>query len=110
VWHFSGGDPIRLILLHPKEGVDEVRLGANVTAGQRVQLVIPAGVWQAGELCADGTYGLFGCTMAPGFSGAGLEGGLRSDLLRSHPSARSDIERLALPDDESPLMSGDFAT
>jgi len=110
VWHFYGGDPIRLVLLQPDGGVDEVWLGSDVAAGHRVQHVVPAGVWQAGELAPDGSYGLFGCTMAPGFTGAGFEGGRRSELLASHPSAHADIDRLAVPDDELTAMPDDFAT
>ena len=110
VWHFYGGDPIRLVLLHPDGRVEDVWLGTDVGAGQRVQAVVPAGVWQAGEVAPDGTCALFGCTMAPGFTGAGFEGGRRSELLASHPSAASDIERLAVPDDQSTAMPGGFAT
>ena len=110
VWHFYGGDPIRLVLLWPDGGVSEVWLGLDVRAGQRVQFVIPAGVWQAGELEPGGTYGLFGCTMAPGFTGAGFEGGRRSELRRSHPAARADIDRLAVPDDDDTAMPDGFAT
>ncbi len=110
VWHFYGGDPIRLVLLQPDGAVEEVWLGVDVRVGQRVQFVVPAGVWQAGELSPAGIYGLFGCTMAPGFTGAGFEGGLRSELLRSHPSARGDIERLAVPDGDDAAMPDGFAT
>jgi len=110
VWHFYGGDPIRLVLLWPGGEVTEVWLGADVFTGHRVQTVIPAGVWQAGELAPNGTYGLFGCTMAPGFTGGGFEGGHRSELLRSHPSARADIDRLAVPDDDAAAMPTGFAT
>ena len=110
VWHFYGGDPIRLVLLYPDGSTGEVWLGSNVGAGERVQFVVPAGTWQAGELAADGTYGLFGCTMAPGFTGAGFEGGHRGALLDAYPSGRADIERLALPDDESVSMPTGFAT
>ena len=110
VWHFYGGDPFRLVLLRRLGAVEEVWLGADAGAGQRVQVVVPAGVWQAGELGLGGTYALFGCTMAPGFTGAGFEGGRRSQLLASHPGARADIERLALPDDETSSMPVGFAT
>ncbi len=110
VWHFYGGDPIRLVLLRPDGEVDEIWLGPDVRAGQFVQFVVPAAVWQAGELGPHGTYGLFGCTMAPGFTGAGFEGGRRSALLASHPSARADIDRLAVADDESTAMPDGFAT
>ncbi len=110
IWHFYGGDPIRLVLLSPDGEVDEVWLGRDARAGQRIQFVVPAGVWQAGELSPGGNYGLFGCTMAPGFTGAGFEGGHRGALLASHPAAHVDIDRLAVPDDENAAMPEGFAT
>lgn len=109
VWHFYGGDPIRLVLLHPDGSSDEVWLGPDADAGHRVQYVIPAGVWQAGELHPDGVYGLFGCTMVPGFTGAGFVGGHRSALIATHPARAGDIERLGIPDDDETSMPPGFA-
>ena len=63
-----------------------------------MQFVIPAGTWQAGELHPDGVYGLFGCTMAPGFTGAGFVAGTRAELLAQHPERAADIERLTVTD------------
>lgn len=110
VWHFYGGDPLRLVLLHPDGTDDEVVLGPDPLAGQRVQHVIPAGTWQAGELVPGGDWALFGCTMAPGFTGTCFEGGRRSDLLGSHPARAADIERLGVADDHETAMPEGFAT
>lgn len=44
-----------------------------------------------------GSWSLFGCTMAPGFTPGCFEGGLVPALLRSHPGRRADIERLGVP-------------
>ncbi|CAB4551796.1 MAG: cupin domain-containing protein [Actinomycetes bacterium] len=110
VWHFYGGDPIRLVLLHPDGTDDEVVLGADPFAGHRVQHVIPAGTWQAGELVPGGDWALFGCTMAPGFTGACFEGGHRSVLIASHPARAADVERLGVPDAEATAMPEGFAT
>jgi predicted cupin superfamily sugar epimerase len=110
VWHFYGGDPIRLILLHPDGTSDDVWLGTDIEAGHRVQFVVRAGTWQAGELGPDGTYGLFGCTMAPGFTSAGFEAGISSALIASHPDRRADIERLGVPEGEPATMPEGFAT
>jgi predicted cupin superfamily sugar epimerase len=98
VWHFYGGDPIRLCLLHPDGTSSEVILGPEVLHGHCVQTVIPGGTWQAGELLEGGTYGLFGCTMAPGFSGDGFEGGTVSALMALYPTDARTIERLGIPD------------
>lgn len=110
IWHFYGGDPIRLVLLHPDGTSSDVWLGPDVTAGHEVQVVVPAGTWQAGEVHPDGTYGLFGCTMAPGFTGAGFAAGTRAQLLATHPDRAIDIERLAVPDGHDTTMPDGFAT
>ena len=110
VWHFYGGQPIRMVLLHPDGSDDEVVLGGDPLAGQLVQFVVPAGTWQAGELAPGGDWALFGCTMAPGFTGTCFEGGSRSALLATHPARSADIERLGVPDDEATAMPEGFAT
>jgi len=106
VWHFYAGDPLRLVLLHPDGSDEEVVLGGDVAGGQGVQHVVRAGVWQAGELVPGGTWALFCCTMAPGFTPACFEGGRVDELLRTHPARAADIERLAVPPGEPASMPG----
>ncbi len=106
VWHFYGGDPLRLVLLYPDGSSQEVVLGSDPLAGQQVQFVIPAGVWQAGHTLAGGRYSLFGCTLAPGFTGSMFEGGTRARLLAAYPERHADILRLACPDDETTMPEG----
>lgn len=110
VWHHYRGDPIRLVLLHPDDTSSEVTLGSDVLGGQAVQYVIPAGTWQAGELAPGGTWALFGCTMAPGFTGDCFEGGTIAALAATHPDRADDILRLAVPDDHGTAMPDGFAT
>jgi predicted cupin superfamily sugar epimerase len=110
VWHFYGGDPIRLVLLHPDGTSRDVWLGAADVVSQHVQCVVPAGTWQAGELGADGVYGLFGCTMAPGFTGAEFEAATAAQLLGSHPDRADEIRRLTVPDGHPTAMPDGFAT
>jgi predicted cupin superfamily sugar epimerase len=110
VWHFYGGDPMRLVLLHPDGTSADVIMGSDVLAGQLVQYVIPAGVWQAGELVPGGSWALFGCTMAPGFTGTCFEGGRIDDLMVTHPDRRGDIGRLGIPHDHVTSMPTGFAT
>jgi len=91
VWHFYGGDPLRLVLLHADGRCEDVILGPQPLAGERVQFVVPAGCWQAGHLVAGGHYALFGCTLAPAFDSAMFEGGERADLLARYPERAVDI-------------------
>ncbi|MBK9409416.1 MAG: cupin domain-containing protein [Gemmatimonadetes bacterium] len=106
VWHFYGGDPLRLVLLHPDGSSEDVIMGANPLAGEHVQVVVPAGSWQAGHLVAGGRYALFGCTMAPGFTGAMYEGGERDVLRRRYPDRADDIERLGCAAQEARMPEG----
>ena len=110
VWHFYGGDPLRLVLLHPDGSSADVVMGSDVFAGHVVQYVIPAGVRQAGELVEGGSWALFGCTMAPGFTGTCFEGGHVSSVLATHSDREADILRLGIPDDLDASMPSGFAT
>jgi predicted cupin superfamily sugar epimerase len=109
VWHFYAGDPLRLVLLFPDGTSADVRMGSDPLNGERVQFVVPAGVWQAGHLVSGGRYALFGCTMAPGFTDRMYEGGVRETLLLTHPDRAQDIARLGCGSDEARMPEG-FAT
>jgi len=96
VWHFYGGDPLRLILLYPDGSSKDVIMGGNPLKGQLVQFVIPAGVWQAGHMIEGGRYSLYGCSVAPGFIDDIFEGGTREILLPMYPDRAEDINRLGI--------------
>ncbi len=96
VWHFYGGDPLSLILLYPDASSKDVIMGNDPLKGQLVQFVIPAGVWQAGHMVEGGKYSLFGCTVAPGFTGDIFEGGTRETLLQMYPDRAQDIHQLSV--------------
>ena len=109
VWHFYGGDPLRLVLLYPDGSSRDVILGNDPLQGQSVQFVIPAGVWQAGHMLEGGRYSLFGCTMAPGFTDSMFEGGVRERLIELYPDRAEDIRRLGCSADNASMPEG-FAT
>ena len=109
IWHFYSGDPLRLISLYPDGSSQDVIMGNDPLAGQHVQFVVPAGVWQAGHMLDGGRYSLFGCTMSPGFTGDMFEGGTRKHLLPLYPERAVDIVRLSCPENET-LMPKGFAS
>lgn len=92
VYHWHGGSPLRLLLLAPDGGVAEPVLGPDLAAGQRPQLIVPAGIWQGAS--PDGEFSLVGTTMAPPFTRSDFELGIRADLTRAYPQARYRIEHL----------------
>jgi len=65
VWHFHAGASLRLRIAAESGPADESRLGVDLAAGERPQVVVPPGAWQAAESL--GAWTLVGCTVAPGF-------------------------------------------
>ena len=84
-------------------------MGSDPLQGHKVQFVVPAGVWQAGHMLAGGRYSLFGCTVAPGFTGDMFEGGVRHRLIDAYPHRIDDINMLGCSHDEKSMPAG-FAT
>lgn len=70
VWLFHAGDPLAVDIAEA-EGAPVVRhvLGADLD-GQRPQVVVPTGAWQAAEPL--GAWTLVSCVVAPGFDFAGF--------------------------------------
>lgn len=71
IWHWYGGGPLALSLFEDGREPETRMLGHNLDAGERPQLVVPAGVWQAAAPI--GLWTLVGCTVAPGFEFSGFE-------------------------------------
>ena len=75
-----------MLQLHPDGSSAVFTLGPDLQAGQRVQLVVPAGVWQGTRLIGDGKVALLGCTVTPGFDFADYRGGSFAELSAQWPS------------------------
>ena len=106
VWHFYAGDPLQLTLLYPDGESDVVILGNNFANGEVCQYRIPAGVWQGGCLVEGGQYALFGCTMAPGFTGDCFTAGVADELIRRYPQQREMILKLSVNGHETKMPEG----
>ena len=71
VWHYYAGAPLVLEMADGKGPVRRMKLGPDITMGERPQGIVPAGHWQAAESLGEWT--LVGCTVAPGFDFAKFE-------------------------------------
>ena len=71
IWHFYAGDPLGLATSTDGREASHQVLGPDLAAGQRPQVVVPAGVWQAAR--PRGAWSLVGCTVSPAFSFEGFE-------------------------------------
>lgn len=75
LWLWHSGGPLQLSLGGDADTPGEAEsalLGADLAAGQRPQLLVPAGVWQAAEPAADQEV-LVSCVVSPGFDFADFE-------------------------------------
>lgn len=91
IFSFHAGAPARMLLLHPDGSVTRPVLGIDLAAGQRPQVPVPAGVWQATE--TTGTWTLLGTFMAPPYTDACITFA-DTTLAAEYPSAAPDIRRL----------------
>ena len=92
VFHFYAGAPAHMLLLHADGSVEEPVLGLDLDAGERPQVVVPAGTWQGTS--SGGEWTLLGTTMAPGFSWDGFELGEGAVLAERWPAVAARIAEL----------------
>ena len=94
IFHFYLGDPVQMLQLHPGGGSAILTLGPDLEAGQHVQTVVPAGVWQGTRLIGDGKVALLGCTVTPGFDFADYRNAQYADLAAKWPTQADQIRAL----------------
>jgi predicted cupin superfamily sugar epimerase len=91
-YHHYAGAPLQMLLLHPDGSVERPVLGTDLAAGQRPQLVVPAGTWQGSRPA--GEWVLVGTTMAPPFEWGMFTLGQRAELQAQYRAAAADIAAL----------------
>ena len=94
VFHRYLGDPVEMLQLHADGSSRVLTLGPDLSAGQHVQVVVPAGVWQGTRLVGEGTVALLGCTVSPGFDYADYVGGEYDELAARWPDQAERIRAL----------------
>jgi predicted cupin superfamily sugar epimerase len=92
LWHFHSGGSLSIYILDAF-GLSICKLGANVEAGESLQIVIPAGCWFGAKVNEPNSYVLAGCTVSPGFDFSDFELANRDELLKEFPF-HEDIVRM----------------
>jgi len=85
IFHFYLGDTVEMLMLKPDGTGQAVLLGQDITAGMKLQHVVPGGVWQGARLAPGGRFALLGTTMSPGFDPADFTLGIRAELAAKYP-------------------------
>ncbi|HLY39566.1 MAG TPA: cupin domain-containing protein [Terracidiphilus sp.] len=94
MFHFYLGDPVEMLQLLPDGSSAIFTLGPDLAAGQHVQLVVPAGVWQGTRLIGDGKVALLGCTVTPGFDFSDYRNASAGELIAKWPGQADRIRAL----------------
>jgi predicted cupin superfamily sugar epimerase len=94
LFHFYLGDPVEMLQLRPNGESKVLTLGPDLAAGQHLQLLVPAGVWQGTRLIGDGKVALLGCSVVPGFDFADYTTGSYAGLAAKWPDEADRIRAL----------------
>jgi predicted cupin superfamily sugar epimerase len=81
-WHFVEGEPLELLIYHPKRKLLERCCLGVLGADVKPMAVVPAGAWQAARPL--GRYALMTCVVAPAFEYDGFELLAEGDPLAGH--------------------------
>ena len=91
VWHHYLGASLELHTIDSAGQHERIELGADLVNGEQPQWVVPAGILQAARIIGPG-FGLFGCTVAPGFDFADFRLPPRAELTQRFPDLGLLIE------------------
>ncbi|HBH24269.1 MAG TPA: hypothetical protein DDY13_12700 [Cytophagales bacterium] len=94
IWHYYDGDPIKLYLIDRDGKLSTPIVGRQLEGGEEMQLVIPAGSWFAAHVVEGGSFGLVGCSVAPGFDFDDFELANKNDLINKYPQHRNVIQKI----------------
>jgi predicted cupin superfamily sugar epimerase len=102
IFHLYEGGPLDILRLHPDGRADVARLGLDLAADERPQVVVPAGAWFGTELAPGAPYCLVGCTVAPGFEFGDFALAEGPELARRYPDVADRIRRMTRPPPSGP--------
>ncbi len=97
IWCFHAGDTLESLRLPLHGPGGWVKLGLNPAAGERLQDVVPARVWQGTRLVPGGRWALVSCMVTPGFRWEDFELGTGAELQMAHPEFVNEIQTLIRP-------------
>ncbi|MGQ9706185.1 MAG: cupin domain-containing protein [bacterium] len=94
IYHFYMGEPVKILLLFPNGDGEILTLGTDLLAGERPQIIVPAGVWQGLWIEKKQAFSLMGTVVAPGFDTSDRIMGKRKNLIKEYPQFEGIIKRL----------------
>jgi predicted cupin superfamily sugar epimerase len=95
-WHFYSGSSAIIHMINKNGEYSKVVVGPNISEGEVFQFTIPYSVWFAAELVEKSSFGLFGCTVAPGFDFQDFELARADELKKLCPVEKDLIVKFCL--------------
>ena len=92
IYFHHAGSPLRMLLIDPQGGAQEVVIGPDALAGAQPQFHVPADWWQGSS--TDGPWSLVSTVVSPGFDWQELVLGDREELVALCPDLADRIEEL----------------
>jgi predicted cupin superfamily sugar epimerase len=94
MWHFYGGEPLKMYFLSKQKGLESQILGPDILAGELVQIIVHRHTWFCAEVKDRNGYTLAGCTLFPSFSYTDFEIAEREKLIDEFPEHRNTIDKI----------------
>ena len=94
IFHHYLGDAVEMLQLFADGSTQVTVLGKDIAAGQKLQHVVPRGVWQGSRLLKPEGWALLGCTVSPGFEFADYKDASAAELIAKWPGEAERIRAL----------------
>lgn len=89
--YFHAGSSLTYLIVHPQGNLERIKLGFDISKGDRPQLLVPGGCWKATVL-EEGEFGLLGEAVAPGFDYRDMEIAKPDDFRLSFPNLWNELK------------------
>ncbi len=93
IWAHHAGAPVKMLLIDSAGVVSEPVLGSDLSAGERPQVVVPAGTWQAAEPM--GPWSLTSTVVAPPYTDDIVTFATRADMAARCLGTDAQQDRIA---------------
>lgn len=94
IWHFYAGGPLLIYVIDNSGKCNIIHLGNNITKGETMQAMVPAGSWFASKPSNYSDFSFVGCTVSPGFDFEDFELAKAAELSAQFPQHASLIQSL----------------
>ncbi len=96
MWYYHGGSPLDIYMITPQGELKVEKLGLNVGAGEKPQILVPKNTI-FGSALDDKPFSLVGCMVSPGFDFRDFELFERKQLVEEYPQYGHVILKLTRP-------------